>query len=171
VHAKPAINAGPDKVIFKGDSVTLNATVDADVSNFYWNPPQYLNNNLLISPSASPPSDISYTLYGSSVFGCDNTDEVKIKVIPGIFVPSAFTPNGDTKNDRWHIANLDPLLNAEVSVFNRYGQLVYHVRGGIADWDGNYGGLPQAAGAYVYYIRYKKSSGEVNLKGTVVLIR
>jgi gliding motility-associated-like protein len=171
VHAKPLVNAGPDKVIFRGDSVTLNGTVDTDVPVYYWNPTLYLNNASLLNPSASPPSDMTYTLFGESAFGCPNNDEVKIRVIPGVFVPSAFTPNGDSKNDRWRIPYLDPLFGAVVNVFNRYGQLVYHTQGGIVDWDGNYGGLPQPSGAYVYHIRYKKNNGEASLKGTVILIR
>jgi gliding motility-associated-like protein len=171
VHEKPVVNAGADKVMFAKDSVILDGAVAADVAFFYWTPAQFLSNANLLSAAASPPVDMAYTLYAESVFGCPNNDEVKVKVIPGVFVPNAFSPNGDTKNDRWHIPYLDPLFGAAVSVFNRYGQLVYHIEGGIVDWDGMFRGVAQEAGAYIYHIRYKKNNGEVNLKGTVMLIR
>jgi gliding motility-associated-like protein len=92
-----------------------------------------------------------------------------VKVIADIFVPTAFTPNNDGKNDRWQIAFHDPLLGATVKVYNRYGQLVYQAAGTATDWDGNVAGMQQASGAYVYVIQFNKRSRI--LKGTLLLIR
>lgn len=171
VHAKPMVSAGPDKIVFAKDSVTLDGMVTGNNSLFYWDPPNYLNSSSQLTPSASPPSDISYAIYATSQFGCSNADSMQVKVVAGIFIPNAFTPNNDGKNDRWRIPFLFPQFGAVVNVFNRFGQLVYHTEGNLVDWDGNFGGLPQASGAYIYHIRYKKSNGEVNLKGTIMLIR
>ncbi|HEY1872468.1 MAG TPA: gliding motility-associated C-terminal domain-containing protein, partial [Chitinophagaceae bacterium] len=94
----------------------------------------------------------------------------KVKVVGGIYVPNAFTPNGDGKNDYWRIPYLDIGLDAEVSVFNRWGQLVYHVEGSTVSWDGNFSGTPQPTGVYVYLIRFKQNKFP-QMKGTFTLIR
>jgi gliding motility-associated-like protein len=93
-----------------------------------------------------------------------------VKVIEGISVPNAFTPNGDGKNDYWRIPFLDPGLQAEVNVFNRWGQLVYHVSGATVSWDGKLNGKPQAAGVYAYIIRFRQLKLP-EMKGTFTLIR
>ncbi len=86
-----------------------------------------------------------------------------------IVFPNAFTPNGDGKNDHWRIPYLDPVFGASVSVYNRFGKLVYQVTGQTIDWDGKVNGLPQASATYVYLIRFKK--GRPDMKGTVTIIR
>jgi gliding motility-associated-like protein len=111
---------------------------------------------------------MQYTLVATTAFGCSNRDAVAVKVIADIFVPTAFTPNNDGKNDRWQIAFHDPLLGATVKVYNRYGQLVYQAAGTATDWDGNVAGMQQASGGYVYVIQFIK---EPYLKGTLLLIR
>jgi gliding motility-associated-like protein len=94
---------------------------------------------------------------------------VLVKVVTGIYVPTAFTPNGDGKNDTWAIPFLDPAFDATVNVFNRWGQLVYHSVGEIVSWDGKVNGVTQASGTYVYLVTFKTS--KLKLKGTFMLIR
>jgi len=91
-----------------------------------------------------------------------------VKVVAGVFVPSAFTPNNDGKNDRWTIPFLDPSWGAKVMVFDRTGQLVYQARGVVVDWDGKFKGLPLDTGSFVYYIQF--ADGKPDLKGTLTLI-
>jgi gliding motility-associated-like protein len=171
VHASPYINAGPDRIVFAGDSITLDATVTGENPAYYWDPPNYLNNNTLLTLSASPPVDMHYTLFANSAYGCPGiADEVLVKVVAGIFVPNAFTPNNDGKNDRWRIPFLDPLFGAEVNVYNRFGQLVYHTAAAVVEWDGTLKGMPQSAGTYVYHIRFKNLK-RADMKGTFILIR
>ncbi|MDX2048707.1 MAG: gliding motility-associated C-terminal domain-containing protein [Chitinophagaceae bacterium] len=169
VHANPFVNAGPDRIVFAGDSITLEGKVTGEDPVYYWDPPDYLNNNTIESPVATPPKDIAYTLYAESAFGCKSQDNVQVKVVAGIFVPSAFTPNNDGRNDKWRIPFLDPLLGATVKVYNRYGRLVYQASGITVEWDGTYNGVQQAAGTYVYHIRFKK--GRKDMKGMVTIIR
>lgn len=169
VHPKPIVNAGNDRVLFSGDTVILNGLVAGDNPAFYWDPPDYLNDINLLSPVASPKLEQTYTLYATSSFGCINQDDVNLKVVAGIFVPTAFTPNNDELNDRWRIPFLDPQLGAIVQVYNRYGQLVYKVEGRIVNWDGKFNGKEQPSGTFVYHILFKY--GRPAMKGTFVLIR
>ncbi len=171
VHANPIVNAGPDKIIFANDSALLDAEIITENPTYYWQPPAYLSSSTVLTPLASPPADAVYTLFATSQYGCFNKDDVQIKVVKGIFVPNVFTPNKDGKNDSWRIPFLDPLLAATVNVFNRFGQLVYSANSKTVDWDGSFKGQPQPAGTYVYNIRFTKRTGEVNMKGTVLLIR
>jgi len=169
VHKKPVVYAGPDRIIFTGDSVHLSGTVTGENPTFYWRPPDNLSDINILNPIATPFIEKNYTLYATSGYGCKNEDAVIIKVVAGIFVPTAFTPNNDGKNDRWRIPFLDPLLGATVKVYNRYGQLVYQATGITIDWDGTYNGKEQPSGAYVYYITFNKKRKE--MKGTFTLIR
>ena len=171
VHGSPYVNAGPDKIVFTGDSIILDGTVTGENPVYYWDPPNYLNNINLLTPSTAPPSDMRYTLFASSAYGClGNTDAVLVKVVAGIFVPNAFTPNNDGKNDSWRIPFLDPLFGGVVNVYNRLGELVYHTESAVVDWDGTFKGMPQSAGTYVYHIRFKNIR-RADMKGTLVLIR
>jgi len=169
VHAKPVVNAGADRIIFNGENVTLQGEVTGENPVFYWGPPDNLSNINVLDPIASPVSEKKYTLYGTSSFGCKNEDDVTIKVVAGIFVPTAFTPNNDGKNDKWRIPFLDPMLGATVRVYNRYGQLVYQTEGKTVEWDGIFNGQPQGTGTFVYYISFK--NGRKDMKGTFTLIR
>ena len=84
-------------------------------------------------------------------------------------IPSAFTPDGDGKNDRWIIENIDVYPECEVQIFSRWGKLVYSSKGYLDTWDGNYNGSVLPAETYFYVIRLNEFSD--NYQGTVTLIR
>ena len=128
-----------------------------------------MNDASSLKPTIKPQADIDYTLAVASEFGCTNEDQASVKVVADIFIPNAFTPNGDGKNDTWKIPFLDPAFGAEVSVFNRYGQLVYHSKASTVSWDGTIKGQKQPVGTYVYIITIKPDS--FKRIGTVTLLR
>lgn len=169
VRPKPLVNAGPDRVILNGGSVQLSATATGDNIVHTWLPPAGLSDVTVLNPVASPKSDTYYTLRATSAFGCVSEDFVWVKVVTGIYVPTAFTPNNDGKNDYWRIPYLDPLLGATVSVFNRYGQLVYRAQNTAVNWDGTFKGKLQNSDTYVYLIQF--TDGTPDIKGTLTLIR
>jgi gliding motility-associated-like protein len=169
VHAKPIVSAGPDRIVITGSSATLAGKAEGEGVTFSWTPVDYMNNSNELTPTVSPVADINYTLSAESSFGCTNEDNVFVKVVTGIYVPTAFTPNNDGKNDAWQIPFLDPAFGAEVTVFNRYGQVVYHTVAAVVSWDGTLKGTAQPTGTYVYLITFKTSS--LKLKGTVTIIR
>ena len=169
VHPKPAINAGPDRIVINGGHITMAATITGGNFVFSWSPPDFLSSTSILNPVASPDKDMVYSLSVVSEFGCMNDDQVWVKVVAGIFVPTAFTPNNDGKNDSWTIPYLDPLFDAKVNVYNRYGQLIYQVSGSKVEWNGTVKGIPQPSGTYVYLIHFK--DGSPDMKGTLSLIR
>ena len=169
VHAKPIVNAGPDRIVLTGSNATLTGKAEGENITFLWSPNNYIDNTTNLNPVVSPASDLSYTLSATSSFGCNSEDVVSVKVVTGIYVPNAFTPNGDGMNDQWTIPFLDPAFDATVRVYNRYGQVVYHSVSEIVSWDGKINGAMQASGIYVYVISFKAST--LKLKGTLLLIR
>ena len=92
-----------------------------------------------------------------------------IPVPPTITIPNAFTPNGDGFNDLWNIKSIDAYPQCLVSVYNRYGSLIYQSRGYARSWDGTYNGSPLPTGTYYYIIDLK--NGTPPLSGYVALIR
>ncbi len=169
VHEKPLVDAGPDRVLITGSSIVLTGSAEGEEIHYSWSPNDHIDDITDMKPTVSPIADISYTLSAVSIFGCSNEDKVLVKVVTGIYVPTAFTPNGDGKNDRWQIPFLDPAFDATVSVFNRHGQLVYHAVSEIVSWDGRVNGAPQPSGVYPYLVTFKTS--KLKLKGTITLIR
>ncbi len=85
-------------------------------------------------------------------------------------IPNVFTPNGDGKNDVWNIDGLDNFPDVTVSVFNRWGDLMFESdRGYTKSWDGTYNGT--AAPAATYYYIVVLGSGEEGITGTINIIR
>jgi gliding motility-associated-like protein len=169
VHPKPIVDAGPDRVMITGDSIKLNGRAEGEGLDYEWKPGIYVSNDTILNPLIKPVSDIGYTLAAVSKYGCASKDETFVKVVQDIFIPNAFTPNGDGKNDSWKIPFLDPSFGAEVMVFNRYGELVYHSKGIIVSWDGTINGKQQPTGTYVYMVTIKP--GSFQRIGTLTLIR
>ena len=169
VHPKPIVDAGPDRVMITGDSIKLNGRAEGENLDYEWKPGIYVSNDTILNPLIKPVSDIGYMLEAVSKYGCANKDETFVKVVQDIFIPNAFTPNGDGKNDNWKIPFLDPSFGAEVMVFNRYGDLVYHSKGVTVSWDGTIDGNQQPTGTYVYMVTIKP--GSFQRIGTLTLIR
>lgn len=169
VHPLPLVDAGPDRRMIKGFPTSLSGTVNGDNVTYAWSPALYLGDTTKLNPVVDATEDMLYTLTAETVFGCTNRDEVKVQVANALYVPNAFSPNRDGINDTWRIPFLDPYLEAEVLVYNRYGQQVYHSNEAAVTWDGMYQHKPLPPGVYVYVIRIKK--WQKTLKGTVTIVR
>lgn len=170
VIPNPTAHAGPDKIIFEGQSVSLSGSVNGPGNNYYWSPGDHISDIHSLHPVVDPPADQYYTLTVVSDSGCGTTsDIVLVKVFKDIFIPTAFTPNNDGLNDRWTILGLDALLSYRVTVYNRWGQPIFQTTDTPRSWDGTYNGVPSPAGVYVYII--EKRIDRKLVKGTVMLIR
>ncbi len=172
VYRKPVVNAGPDKVILAGDSAILNGTVKGTAVDFAWSPPVFLSDAHLANPLAFPPENKFYTLSAFSNVGCGSAvDNVLVKVYSDIFIPTAFTPNGDGKNDRFQVLPLDNYKLVHLIIYNRWGQLIFKAVDKYNAWDGSYQGIIQPTGAYIYHLELLGPGNRKVIKqGTVMLL-
>jgi gliding motility-associated-like protein len=167
---KPKANAGPDKSVIEGSPVQLSGIVSGQNISYFWSPAVTINNTQVLQPIVTPTADADYTLHVVSNEGCGTAiDKVHVFVYKDVFVPTAFTPNNDGTNDTWNIPALNAFSDVNVSVYNRYGQLVFQTERIYHPWNGMYKGVPQPSGIYVYIINLKQTARIV--KGTVLLIR
>ena len=89
-------------------------------------------------------------------------------------IPNAFTPNGDPDNDTWQViakSNPQQCENAEVRVYNRHGQLLFHSIGIEKQWDGSYNGHPLPTDTYFYTVDLNLTYAKKTYTGVVTLIR
>ena len=161
VVEKPLSRLGKDTSLCIGDSMTLFA---GDASSYLWQDGSR-KDHLVIKKGGV----YSVTLFNScgTVF-----DQVEVKdVACNIDFPTAFTPNNDGKNDRFHILNGYDLKNFHLVVYNRWGQIVFESRDPSANWNGSFRGTLQDSGVYIWYCTYTKDNATYSRKGTVTLIR
>ena len=97
-----------------------------------------------------------------------NIATVDITVMPNqLFIPNVFTPNGDGKNDLFEIVGLDSYSKAELAIFNRWGNEVFHSASYHNDWDG--AGLND--GTYYYALKLVKRGKNSAYSGWILLKR
>jgi gliding motility-associated-like protein len=173
VYKKPVADAGPELGINAGDSIMINGSVSGSLVNYSWSPNNYINDVNLEKPTVYPPQDFTYTLTVSSTVGCGtSTSTVLVKVFRDIFIPTAFTPNNDGKNDRFRVYAAANYKKFSLSVYNRWGQAVFRTTDISKEWDGRVNDLPQAAGVYVYYVEIVTANNKkISRKGVLTLVR
>ncbi len=165
--------AGNDTAVVVGQPLQLNASGG---TGFRWTPSTYLNNPNVRNPIANGlTEDFQYTVRVTTPEGCFASDTIKIRVFktaPDIFVPTAFTPNNDKRNDLLIPIPVGITTFDYFRVYNRYGQLVFSTKDTGKGWDGKIGGKDQGTSTYVWYVQGTDFTGKVIFKkGTSTLIR
>lgn len=155
-----------------GETVQLNITGGG--TSFSWSPARWLSDARIVNPVAKPGDNITYVVTVTGDNGCKDVDSVSIKVnpIPGIYIPAAFTPNNDGKNDIFRPIVGTGYTLKDFSVFNRWGQRVFFTSETAIGWDGKIEGTVQDSGTYIWIINaFDKDGLPYRRKGTFVLIR
>ena len=173
VYPRVIANAGPrDTGVVLGEPLALNATGGI---SYLWDPATWLNNPQIKNPVSLPQNNILYVVTATSAGGCIGTDSILVhlyKIDPDMYVPTAFTPNGDGNNDILRPILIGMKALRYFKVYNRFGNLVYSTTDIGRGWDGNYAGKGQDPATYVWYAEGVTYKGEVRFKkGYAVLIR
>ncbi len=173
VYKKPVSIAGPDKNINAGDTTMLDGSVKGTSVEFYWSPDIFINDIHSVTPKVYPPEDGIYTLTVSSDLGCGTSiSSVRVRVYRDVYVPTAFTPNNDGKNDRFRIWAADNYRQFRLLIYNRWGQLIYETNDISKGWDGKFNDQPQPSDVYIYYLEILTASNKkISKKGTFTLLR
>ncbi|MCQ2285339.1 MAG: gliding motility-associated C-terminal domain-containing protein [Bacteroidales bacterium] len=154
-------------------SICRNAKLLLFVSNAQsvsWNIGQK-NNSIEIYPE----EDFTYIATARKIDGRDTVIRIKVDVFDcGLYIPNAFTPNGDGLNDEFKIQVPEDLniSNFEMSIFEPSGRLIFHSKNETQGWDGNFQGGKSSQGTYFYVVTYKDRVGEKHVeKGQLILYR
>ena len=150
VFPKPFQPAEDEYIINFKDIVSISLNPNY---NYQWNPRTYLDCNNCAEVTASPEEDMTYYFTYSDEQSCKITDSVLVKVIFPIYIPNTFTPNNDGDNDVFS-AYSEILDSYKLSIFNRWGELVFETKDLSTGWDGTLNGDPQQIGVYVYKLNY-----------------
>lgn len=165
------ISAGNDTIVAINQPLYLNASGAKD---YVWSPALYLDFPFIQSPTALLQKSQTYFLTGVTEEGCIGYDTINIKVYkgPDIYVPNAFTPNGDKLNDIFRPVLPGIKVLPYFKIYNRWGKLVFYTQEIGRGWDGKVNGVTQSAGSYVWLLRVTTYDGQVfEKKGTVILMR
>lgn len=143
-------------------------------NSIMWTPATSLDNRFGYHPYFYGPSDQLYTIKMKTPVGCETVDTLYVKVRKNIkiYVPKAFTPGGDGKNDR-----LKPFLMSFVRlnyfrVFDRWGKQLFEMRSDGPGWDGLVNGNPTETQTLVWMIEAVDVDGVIHREqGTTILIR
>ena len=105
--------------------------------------------------------------------GKDTTLAIRVDVFDcGLYIPNAFTPNGDGINDQFKVEAPMDITNFTLSIFETSGRLIFNTHNINKGWDGTYEGKKSPSGAYLYIITYTDRIGEKHYeKGQIVLYR
>ena len=164
----PVFSLGSDSIICLGDEILLDATQIN--STYLWNDGNTNATQLITVPGL-------YSVEVTNEFNCTSFDEINFT--PGcghdIFVPNAFSPNEDGVNDDFNVVPYNPIINYDLKIFSRWGQLLYNSADINIGWDGNIRNKPAEIGTYITLITYQVETFEgpvtYTLNGTVTLLR
>lgn len=154
-----------------GGVVQASASGATGIS-YTWN-----TNPAQLSPTASNLPSGTYIVTASAPAACTAKASVTVPLdtnCPGIYFPSAFTPNGDGRNDNFGpIGGIGAITSYKLSVYNRWGELVFQSTNPFQKWDGLFKGKRQNSGIFVWYAEFTTvASAPVDKrKGIVTLIQ
>jgi len=176
VHERPEarISGGVSSDICAGEDVELSASVNNNKYTYKWLPAQlfdYDYNLPIVKVHADKTAMV--TLEVTNEYGCTSMDSVKLNTKPccELYLPDAFSPNGDGKNDLFRILNPGRHKLESLKVFNRFGQEVFTTSNENDGWNGSYNGVAQEIGTYQYMVKYKCDGKDTYIKGDVTLVR
>ncbi len=166
--------AGNDTLVARNQPLQLNAQTKGSGLQFTWTPSTGLTDAYSADPIAYLQQDQAYYLTVTSSEGCIEKDTLYVKVYAGpeFYVPTAFSPNNDGRNDVFRaISPGVPQLDF-FCVWNRWGQEVFRTQSLSGTWDGNFKGTPMPAGTYIWMIQGTDYTGRLfSRRGTVTIVR
>ncbi|MCD6068684.1 MAG: hypothetical protein K0S33_3510 [Bacteroidetes bacterium] len=159
-----------------GTSTTLNATYSSGALYYSWIPSVGMECPSCSVIEVSPQQNTVYVVKATNGFGCYDYDTILVrveKICGDVFVPTAFSPNGDNINDHALVKNNNCIRSLVFSIFDRWGEKVFYTEDPKSiGWDGTYKGKAMDAGVFVFYVDAVLSDNTtVSQKGNITLVR
>jgi gliding motility-associated-like protein len=164
------VSAGPDIYAVQGDDIQLTADPSGP-GTFLWSPPDEVSCPSCQSTTVNPYQNAIYSVFFTDQNGCTAQSQVHIFFDPFFYVPNTFTPDGDMFNQYFRVIGGN-YLEVEVSIYNRWGELIYEFTDLKDYWDGTYNFRPCQDGTYTWKIKYTDYQNRKEiLTGHVNLLR
>lgn len=177
-NPKASFNYTPSQIYVYNPQVCFTNT-SINANSYFWN---FGFSGLGSTSTVTSPCPISYSngkadtysvkLLAYNQFGCIDSTILNLSILKGniLFIPNSFTPNKDKKNDLF-LPITDGVDNYELTIFNRWGEIIFTSIDNRKGWDGTYLGKNVEQGIYVYVIKTKNISKEVQeIRGHVNVI-
>ncbi len=160
VKTLPTVDAGPDRIYPYNTPFTITPLYSNNVRTYSWSPATTLSCTTCATPGGTALEGQAHIIKVRSDSGCIASDTINIQVeckYANLLLPSAFTPNRDSKNDLYYPLARGISKIKRFAIFNRYGQLVFEAKNfkpndGAWGWDGKFKGQDQSPDAYVYFV-------------------
>lgn len=172
VNDMPNVYFTSDTILCPINGVTITPIYSGPDLSVVWSPGTGLSCTTCYTPFAIPTESGWYAVTVTTTDGCVYTDSVYILLnISDWGIPNAFSPNGDGINDYF-----GPILTPDCQleyfvIYNRWGAEIFHSKSTGYTWDGNYNGIPQEIGAYVYIVSANCSGAPILKSGSLTLVR
>lgn len=175
VNPNPTANTGNNVIITQGQSATLTASGGG---TYAWSNGS-ADSTLVVSPTLST----GYCVTVTNGNGCIDTSCVMVIVEPldcsklllgEVFLPNAFSPNGDGENEsiKIYFGDINCIKTFNLLIYNRWGEKVFEANAPVAEWDGSYKGNPEESGVFAYYLNVVLyNNDEIKRSGNLSLIR
>lgn len=178
VENLPSVTASVDKSeVEPGTQVQLEASTQNEGVSFNWQPVVLVSNPSIFNPTAVVQNDTWFVVEVNTAQGCSARDSVFVDVVivdcfdNNVFLPNAFTPNGDGKNDVYFVRSIIPLEYMSLMIYNRWGEKVFETDVQTKGWDGKYKEEKAAADTYGYIFKGKCGETIIERKGNITLVR
>lgn len=164
----PYVSAGLDQYI-QGVATRLAANGKGKVK---WEPADLVDCPTCKEVEAIIPLEsVLFIVTLTDEFGCTSTDHVLVsRVKDDLYIPNTFTPNSDLKNEVWKPIGYN-IQEYELTIFNRWGEMIFHSKRLDFGWDGTYKGKTVENGVYVWNISYVQNGEVIEKFGTLTLLR
>jgi gliding motility-associated-like protein len=180
VDPNPIVDLGADLNLSTGTITNLNATIqNGPITNWAWSPATGLSCTDCPSPQLTVTNDIAFNVIVTNVYGCVNRDNISISTFcknSQVFVPNAFTPDGDGLNDVLMVRGKG-IFVTNFRIFNRWGELVFQRTNFNPNdkqygWDGKVKGIPASPDVFVFTAEVVCDNGiKYTYKGNTTLLK
>ncbi|MFT4663369.1 MAG: gliding motility-associated-like protein [Gammaproteobacteria bacterium] len=170
-----------DTTIALGEMIDITSATNIQDSVIYeWMPPNFLDCTDCLDVTSFPLETIDYTLMVTDTAGCTDIDTMRVIVTKErrVYIPNAFSPNGDGINDILYIfSDFGVAEVLDFKIFDRWGELQFSDQNFPTNdrthgWDGYFKGKPMSSGVFAYFAKIRFVDGkELLYSGDISIIK